>query len=250
MLYHRKFGPMTIAPIDLPKTSKRVKFYGEGEQSPPVPTPPAPTNEKRFTESDVKLFVSRETEKYKNELSAMEAKLTELASGVVAPEVRAALESQIAELQTKTKTTAELAKQNEAKLRAEADKKAKELTDGMQLWKDRFTSTKIENDLVVALGGSCTNPADFVSFLGRGAYVDDDLNTRVKLKGVDGKDLDMSAAETVEYMKGQPKRYGYWFASETKGGVGHQGAKPGGNAGDLNNEEVLMGIVKEVAKGK
>lgn len=178
-------------------------------------------NEKRFSQSDVNLFISRKETEYKKQMETLQADLEKLRESSVAPEVKEELSKQINTLESKYKTQAELAKRAEDNLKKQHQEALTNAQTEAKTWKDRFTTMKVQNDVFKALGDDAKNPEHIIQILGDKLYLEPEKHeTRVKMANAAGEEMDMNIVEAVTLMKEDVPKYGYLFNSPAKGGLG------------------------------
>ena len=198
---------------------------------------------KTFTQDDVNKFLAEERRKAQkgNERTVKELETLRKTANLTTEE-KEKLEIRIEDLKNEFLSKEELAKKETKK---EADKTKRQLEDLVterDRWKNLFTSSTIERELVSAAAADAYNPDQILKILKPDTRLTEELDAetgqptgklipKVKFVGKDkdGKpvQLDLSATEAIKQMK-EMQEYGNLFRSGANGGLG------GNNAITLN----------------
>jgi len=223
------------------------KFYIAGYEDPPAgdppagdppagdpPTPAAKKTPKTFDQAEIDRLMAKERAEFRKKNEKLAAELTRIQGlASTTQQDRDALAAQIEELQNQHLSKEELLKRDSEKLKSEADKERKKLTQERDTWQTKYTRTRINQEIIAAAAADAYNPEQIIELLAPKARLaevvgEDNKPTgedqvRVKLPTVkDGKPttLDLTVAEAITLMKTEVARYGNLFKSNLVGGVG------------------------------
>lgn len=221
-----------------------------GEQKPPENQQPPPT--KTFTQEELNTILAKEKRSFQEERQKLMSELTTFKDkSTMTDQEKQELEARIEELQKATMTKEEIAKREQEKMKQAHENNLKALSDEANTWKNRYTKSTIERNILdAAIANDAFAPSQLVELIGNKSKLVPVLDeqgkptgefiTKVSFEDVD-KDqkpvtLEMTVPETVKRMKELPNRFGNLFKSGVVPGAGgsNNGAayKPGTTISD------------------
>lgn len=221
-----------------------------GEQKPPENQQPPPT--KTFTQEELNAILAKEKRSFQEERQKLMSELTTFKDkSTMTDQEKQELEARIEELQKATMTKEEIAKREQEKMKQAHENNLKALSDEANTWKNRYTKSTIERNILdAAIANDAFAPSQLVELIGNKSKLVPVLDeqgkptgefiTKVSFEDVD-KDqkpvtLEMTVPETIKRMKELPNRFGNLFKSGVVPGAGgsNNGAayKPGTTISD------------------
>jgi len=199
-------------------------------------------SEKKFTQADLNRIQAKEKRKTQEAYKELQTQLEEARNAAQAGSAeREELELKIEELQRKTMSAEEIARQKEAKLQKKHQEELEETKRSADLWKTRYTETVITNEILAAANehgairptqiyNELRDKVKLTQKLDEDGKPTDSFEARVDFDDEDknGKaiKLDLSVKDAVKRMKELPQLHGNLFEGVKSGGLGAGNAGP------------------------
>jgi len=192
---------------------------------------------KTFTEEEVNAKLAAEKASMQKKFDDLESELSAIKTRTdMTSEERAEAEKRITGLREELQTKERLNAEKESKLKKDSEKRIKSLEDETATWKNRYTTTRIESEIISA-SGDAYNPEQIIAILqpktalvdviGEDGKATGDLKVEVEIKDVDAKGvplvLKLSPTEAIKRLS-ENEKYANLFKNKGVPGLGLRNA--------------------------